>query len=169
MQYEHNTYLAHHGVKGMRWGVRRSKRQLGYKPENAYVTQTVPGGHYKIKDHYTEQEIRDAYGFSRDTKLSKKDMSYLEKDLKDTLEEANKPHTRKVHVSSFYEPNPKYNSVDQESARKKYTDYRMYGYTHKEAMKAAQRHVKARKAVRIGSMGAAVAAMGAYYYLNDRG
>lgn len=26
-----NTYLEHHGIKGMKWGVRRTKAQLGYK------------------------------------------------------------------------------------------------------------------------------------------
>lgn len=26
-----NNYLEHHGIKGMKWGVRRTKAQLGYK------------------------------------------------------------------------------------------------------------------------------------------
>lgn len=29
--YDSNTYLAHHGIKGQRWGIRRSPEELGHK------------------------------------------------------------------------------------------------------------------------------------------
>lgn len=33
LRYNYN-YLEHHGVKGMKWGVRRTKAQLGYRTNN---------------------------------------------------------------------------------------------------------------------------------------
>ena len=35
---EQNLYLAHHGVKGMRWGVRRTPEQLGYHVSSSVKT-----------------------------------------------------------------------------------------------------------------------------------
>ena len=52
-----DTYLAHHGVKGMKWGVRRTPEQLGYKStgsrlakpglETDFASKSTP--HYKVR------------------------------------------------------------------------------------------------------------------------
>lgn len=35
-----NNELYHHGIKGMKWGVRRSPEQLGHKPQAQNRTDT---------------------------------------------------------------------------------------------------------------------------------
>ena len=44
-----NTYLAHHGIKGMKWGVRRSPEQLGRKQKAQNGTDTPTHSSQKKK------------------------------------------------------------------------------------------------------------------------
>lgn len=48
-------YLMHHGVKGMKWGVRRTPEQLGYK-------RAQKGG---VDERYVNKAVRQAYALDR--------------------------------------------------------------------------------------------------------
>ena len=55
-----NYYLMHHGIKGMKWGVRRTPEQLGYK-------RAQKGG---VDERYVNRAVRQAYALDRKTNKS---------------------------------------------------------------------------------------------------
>ena len=57
---QNNYYLMHHGVKGMKWGVRRTPEQLGYK-------RAQKGG---VDERYVNRAVRQAYALDRKTNKS---------------------------------------------------------------------------------------------------
>ena len=59
-----NLYLSHHGVKGQKWGVRRTKAQLGYK-----VSTTAK----KIKNRFIKNKTKDKSKKPNMTKKTKKE------------------------------------------------------------------------------------------------
>jgi hypothetical protein len=88
-QYNQTNELAHHGVKGMRWGVRRKISPLG-----AAVVKTVAKGHLgvaklqrkaadKIGDEASSIESQKNKMLSLKTKSGKK--LFTEKDIKDMV------------------------------------------------------------------------------------
>lgn len=69
-----NNELAHHGIKGQKWGVRRSPAQLGHKRKKAEEPNETPEQKkarvlksksakelYKNADLFSDKELRDAY------------------------------------------------------------------------------------------------------------
>lgn len=57
---QNEYYLMHHGVKGMKWGVRRTPEQLGYK-------RAQKGG---VDERYVNKAVRQAYTLDRKTNKS---------------------------------------------------------------------------------------------------
>ena len=59
-------FLMHYGVKGMKWGVRRTPEELGYKPKRTVEKTEEPGiikttlsGHVSIPKRSTPNSITD--------------------------------------------------------------------------------------------------------------
>lgn len=58
-----NSYLAHHGIKGMKWGVRRTPEQLGHRKGTSSVTKRVVDDYNKMD----EKQFRSKYQTSKKT------------------------------------------------------------------------------------------------------
>lgn len=64
-----STYLMHHGIKGMKWGVRRTPEELGHKPKRIVEKAEIPGiikvtvtGHQSTPKHAAPNSIADHIG-----------------------------------------------------------------------------------------------------------
>lgn len=90
-----NLYLAHHGVKGMKWGVRRTPEQLGHpgskreakaqmKAKNALAKQEFKSARGKAYSKYYKQ--RDEIESRFDKSLTESERNY--KHRRDTLNNA---------------------------------------------------------------------------------
>lgn len=63
------SFLAHYGVKGMKWGVRRTPEQLGHRPkaavektEKAGIIKTTVSGHSATPKQSAPNSITDHVG-----------------------------------------------------------------------------------------------------------
>lgn len=58
MIYEHylGGVLCHHGVKGQKWGVRRTPEQLGHEVEKSQEPDTIVDGYYHSDKGFTADE-----------------------------------------------------------------------------------------------------------------
>ena len=64
-----SAFLMHHGIKGQKWGVRRTPEELGHRPKNAVEKTDSPGiirttvtGHATIPKRSTPNSIMDHLG-----------------------------------------------------------------------------------------------------------
>lgn len=87
--YENNNYLAHHGVKGMKWGVRRAKDPVLVEKKAAYK---------QAKKEYDESYSK-AYKYSSRHPVgqwaSKKKSAEADRRWKDAIDKAGKLNTAK--------------------------------------------------------------------------
>lgn len=78
------TFLAHHGVKGMKWGVRRTPEQLGHKPSSGRrrkktSVRTTAAKKRKIKRKLSG--LRKKKTVKKEVKSYRKAESYTDDDL----------------------------------------------------------------------------------------
>lgn len=62
--------LYHHGVKGMKWGVRRTPEQLGYDKNDSSVTKRVKKDYNSMSD----QDFMNKYSVSKKTYAKRVDV-----------------------------------------------------------------------------------------------
>lgn len=73
-----NEYeLYHHGVKGMKWGIRRTKKQLGYK---------VSSGLKKLKKHVSDKATEAKTKKEEEKKASRSVKELSDKELREKVE-----------------------------------------------------------------------------------
>lgn len=53
-----DSYLAHHGIKGMRWGVRRTPEQLGHKTSSSKVKRKSKEQKNKEKEELAKEKAK---------------------------------------------------------------------------------------------------------------
>ena len=94
-----NLYLAHHGVKGMKWGVRRTPEQLGHpsskrdakaqlKAKNALAKQEFKSVRGKAYNKYYKQRDEAESRFNKSLTESERNYKHRRDSLNEAAEEA---------------------------------------------------------------------------------
>ena len=124
--YNNNyTYeLYHHGIKGQRWGVRRTKEQLGYRSTSiksvfARRSNAKVDDSFKKWDENTKKK-NDAIELGKKANAAKlayeKDKS--NKDLKNEYKQANKDYKKALNSNTTYRKGVVKQDVGRDAARK---------------------------------------------------
>lgn len=85
-----DDYIAHHGIKGMHWGIRRTPEQLGHKPSRKKEekpllrpeptsTTTSAKSFYRQKSRYTNDELKQ---INERKKLESELRKYMNEEIK---------------------------------------------------------------------------------------
>ena len=109
MRYSNsNDYLYHYGVKGMRWGVRRARRQ------NAKVDKSFK------KWNENAQKRENATNLGKQANLARMDYERdtKNKQLKKSYKEANRQYKKALNANTTYRKGAIRGEVGQDMARK---------------------------------------------------
>ena len=109
MRYSNsNDYLYHYGVKGMRWGVRRARRQ------NAKVDKSFK------KWNENAQKRENATNLGKQANLARMDYEKKKKNkqLKKSYKEANRQYKKALNANTTYRKGAIRGEVGQDMARK---------------------------------------------------
>lgn len=99
-----NNELMHHGIKGMRWGVRRTQAQLGHKPTSSSKSASSKSDSSKLSKHkrLRKNELKTAAPKKKklsemsEEEINKKiERMRLEKTYKQLISELNPQKTSK--------------------------------------------------------------------------
>ena len=98
-EYNHNDELYHHGIKGMKWGVRRTPAQLGHKPSKLTTSQRK-SEMKKMSDTELRNRINRIQMEKQYMQLTAPEVSAGKKFVKDVLVNAAK-QTATSYVSKY--------------------------------------------------------------------
>ena len=98
-EYNHNDELYHHGIKGMKWGVRRTPAQLGHKPSKLTTSQRK-SEMKKMSDKELRNRINRIQMEKQYMQLTAPEVSAGKKFVKDVLVNAAK-QTATSYVSKY--------------------------------------------------------------------
>ena len=122
--YYEPSYLAHHGVKGMKWGVRRTKKQLGYHSTGVRSAlarrsnEKVDKGFKNWKDNAQKRD--DAVDLGKKANAAK--LAYQanksDKDLKTAYKSARKDYKKALRQNTTYRKGVVKQEVGRDASRK---------------------------------------------------
>lgn len=122
--YTRSTELYHHGIKGMKWGVRRTKEQLGYRSTGVRSAlarrsnEKVDKGFKNWKDNAQKRD--DAVDLGKKANAAK--LAYQanksDKNLKSEYKQANKAYKKALRQNTTYRKGVVKRDVGRDASRK---------------------------------------------------
>lgn len=161
-------YIAHHGILGQKWGIRRSPAQLGHRTPKPRKLENGKTGDYKNDG----ETVKETYGKGKTRMIQSRNGETDAYKGKSKLVQIAEYHDKKVAAKKRAEAkeNKKKEVIKAERARRKslgkegrlIEDYQnKKGMSEEEAIAKASSKVKRDRAVKIG-MAAGTAALAAY-------
>lgn len=86
-EYTHTDELYHHGIKGMKWGVRRTPEQLGHKVRNS--KKKIQGAIQKLKDKRKAKREEEERIKAEKTKASRSVKELSDAELREKINRLN--------------------------------------------------------------------------------
>lgn len=119
-----NYDLYHHGIKGMKWGVRRTKKQLGYKSTGVRsalarrANDKVDKGFKDWKDNAKKRDDAIELGKSANAARMAYEKDRSNKDLKNAYKDANKQYKKALSSNTTYRKGVVRQEVGRDISRK---------------------------------------------------
>lgn len=123
MRYE-PAYLQHYGIKGMKWGVRRSKKQLGYRStgvRSALARRSndkVDEGFKNWKDNTQKRDNAVDLGKRANAARLAYESNKSDKSLKSAYKQANKEYKKALGQNTTYRKGVVRQEVGRDASRK---------------------------------------------------
>lgn len=124
MEYYNNDYLMHYGVKGMKWGVRRSKEQLGYRSTGIRSAlarrsnEKVDKGFKDWKENASKRDDAIMLGKKANAAKIAYEKDKTNKSLKSDYKQANKEYKKALSANTTYRKGVVRQEVGRDASRK---------------------------------------------------
>lgn len=122
--YNYNSELYHHGIKGQRWGVRRTKKQLGYKSTSISAARARKSNEKVDKsfNNWKENSQKKQNAIDLGKKATDAKIAYennkTDKSLKREYKDSNKVYKKALSENTTYRKGSVRQEVGRDASRK---------------------------------------------------